>query len=63
MMKKAIAVLLSVLMICGLVPLGMIQGFAAQTEETQTAGDDYPVLELRKEIKLNLGHEKKKCSL
>lgn len=58
-MKKAIAVLLSVLMICGLVPLGMIQGFAAQTEETQTAGDDYPVLELRKEIKLNLGHEEK----
>lgn len=59
MMKKAIAVLLSVLMICGLVPLGMIQGFAAQTDETQTAGDDYPVLELRKEIKLNMGHEEK----
>lgn len=58
-MKKAIAVLLSVLMICGLVPLGMIQGFAAQTEETQTAGDDYPVLELRKEIKLNMGHDEK----
>ncbi len=55
MMKKAIAVLLSVLMICGLVPLGMIQGFAAQTEETQTAGDDYPELELRKEIQLNIG--------
>ena len=55
MMKKAIAVLLSVLMICGLVPLGMIQGFAAQTEETQTAGDDYPELELRKEIKLDIG--------
>lgn len=55
MMKKAIAVLLSVLVICGLVPLGMIQGFAAQTEETQTAGDDYPELELRKEIKLNMG--------
>ena len=55
MMKKAIAVLLSVLMICGLVPLGMIQGFAAQTEETQTDGDDYPVLELRKEIKLDIG--------
>ena len=54
-MKKAIAVLLSVLMICGLVPLGMIQGFAAQTEETQTAGDDYPVLELRKEIQLDIG--------
>lgn len=54
-MKKAIAVLLSVLMICGLVPLGMIQGFAAQTEETQTDGDDYPVLELRKEIKLDIG--------
>ena len=56
MMKKAIAVLLSVLMICGLVPLGMIQGFAAQTEETQTDGDDYPVLELRKEIKLDLDY-------
>lgn len=55
MMKKAIAVLLSVLMICGLVPLGMIQGFAAQTEETQTAGDDYPELEIRKEIQLNIG--------
>ena len=56
MMKKAIAVLLSVLMICGLVPLGMIQSFAAQTEETQTAGDDYPELELRKEIKLDLDY-------
>ena len=56
MMKKAIAVLLSVLMICGLVPLGMIQGFAAQTEETQTDGDDYPVLELRKEIKLDIDY-------
>lgn len=60
MMKKAIAVLLSVLMICGLVPLGMIQGFAAQTEETQTAGDDYPELELRKEIQLNIGEYGKK---
>ncbi len=51
MLKKTISVLLSVLMLCGLVPLGTLQSYAAETEQTVAAdlsgsesGGGYPEL-------------------
>ena len=47
MLKKTLAVLLAVVMVCGMIPLSVTQAFAAEADSNPVGQDDeYPVLEI-----------------
>ena len=47
MLKKTLAVLLAVVMGCGMIPLSVTQAFAAEADSNPVGQDDeYPVLEI-----------------